>query len=550
MADNEKVLITKSKLTNIGDAIRSKTETIDTMTLDTMAQKISDIKIGGEQPQLNQPSISYTNGNKYFSVTNPSSNGNFAQGLYVYLNGKLVDTTTNIPTSYSLTIEKDVVYEYYVEIYGENMKASPHSNVIDICELSITANLDDNITSSNTTTTAYYGDSYETTFTVADGYYLGSHIEVYENDELEEEFEYDPNTGVFKIDNLKGKLVYTLKSSTKPFLQAPTLTRNGFTATWSSVENATSYEFHIFDHHTDHIFYTGTNLTCDFTSYFDNRDESGVYYIYVIAKGDGYQDSSERDKLHFYYNPNLELDSVFENNSWGDIAQGFSLGLASSIGWKLGDSKDLLIGDVKYPVRIVDMTEGRYKTSDGTKNHCVLMFSELYNTSYAMNSSQKTYDGVTNYTAGGWLNSDMRLNNIQKIYSTIGDNEFKTSVLKVLVGSAKYGGSGVSDTSNGGVVIYSEDKIFLPTQSEIFGSSAAYEYNSIKNLYPQFTLYKNNNTTTFRQMHKQNSTSNNWWWNRSPYCNGSGGFCTVDSIGDADPNVANYSGGVVACFAM
>lgn len=548
MANDNKVLVTKSKLVSIGDAIRTKTETTDTLTLDEMAQKINDIS--GSGPQLYAPTLTYTKGATTFTIGYSNANGSFAQGIYVYLNEELVDTQNSLPTTYSLSLQNDKLYEYYVEVFGEGMKTSVHSNVLDIMNITITATLDSNITSSNTATTAYYGDSYTTTFTVADGYYLGSHIEVKINGELSEDFEYDPNTGVFTIPLLRGKLEYTLSSSTKPFLQAPNLGRDGFVATWTAVDNATSYEFHIFDSHTDHVLYTGSNLTYDFTSYINALTTSGVHYIYVIAKADGYQDSSERDKIEFYYNPSLELDSVFENNSWGDIAQGFSLGLAQEVGWKLGDTKNLLVGTSEYPVRIVDMNNGKYSTASGITNNAVLMFSKLYNTYYAMNSSQKTYDGITSYTAGGWLNSDMRLNNIQKIWDNIGDEEFKSACMKVRVGSAKYGGSGQTNTNAGGAIIYSDDKIFLPAQSELFGSSETfYSYNSERSLFPQFDLYKNNSTNDFKKMYTLSGT-NYWWWTRSPYCYDASYFCDVGSGGSADVSSAYRTGGVTPCFAM
>lgn len=50
-----KAIITESKLTAIADAIREKTGTVDTMTVDEMATAISDMSTGsvtGETPVL------------------------------------------------------------------------------------------------------------------------------------------------------------------------------------------------------------------------------------------------------------------------------------------------------------------------------------------------------------------------------------------------------------------------------------------------------------------------------------------------------------------
>lgn len=69
-------------------------------------------------PTLNAPTTTVTSGTQYntIKITNPSTNGNFATGMNVYVNGELV-TTLDAPSSGSYTSIIDV--EQYNEVDGE-----------------------------------------------------------------------------------------------------------------------------------------------------------------------------------------------------------------------------------------------------------------------------------------------------------------------------------------------------------------------------------------------------------------------------------------------
>lgn len=242
------------------------------------------------------------------------------------------------------------------------------------------------------------------------------------------------------------------------------------------------------------------------------------------------------------------------DNTWEDIQKGLRDG--NPMNWQVGDTKPLTLtnGDT-YNVMLVDLQEGRYEDTDGVKCKATFLFVELLKgITRAMNSSQKTYDNVTNYTAGGWLNSDMRAYIQTSVLSLIPE-ELSNYMLLNKVGSAKYGGSGNSDTSNGGVIIYSDgDKLFLPTHSEMYGNGSGQsyfrDYSTMVNAYPQFDYYVTHNTNADRIKHQLGSTSAIWWWNRSPSCSSAGYFCGIGSGGSASDYNASFSYGLGLCFTL
>ena len=236
------------------------------------------------------------------------------------------------------------------------------------------------------------------------------------------------------------------------------------------------------------------------------------------------------------------------DNTWAQIQQGLRDG--NPMGWAVGDTKDLTLtnGDT-YTIRLVGLQEGRYESTDGVKCKATFEFIPLLKgITRAMNSTQKTYGSVTNYTAGGWLNSDMRTYIKTSVESLIPE-ELSSVMLTNKVGSASYGGSGQTDTTAGGVIIYSDgDKLFLPAQTEL--DSTEYDYNTMHALYPEFDYYKSHDTNNDRIKYQLGSTSASSYWNRSPGCNYSGYFCYISYDGYASYNDAYYAGAVALCFTL
>lgn len=239
----------------------------------------------------------------------------------------------------------------------------------------------------------------------------------------------------------------------------------------------------------------------------------------------------------------------FADNTWEQIQNGLAAG--NPMGWAVGGTKSLTLtnGDT-YTIRLVDLQEGRYESTTGVKCHGTFEFVEcLKGINRAMNSTQKTYGSNTSYTAGGWLNSDMRAYMQGDVLALIPD-ELKNFMLLNKVGSASYGGSGQTDTAAGGVIIYSDgDKLFLAAQSEFFASSAVC-YNTELAAYPQFDYYVAHNTNNDRIKKQLDSTGVCYYWNRSPSYDFGNLFCYAGGDGRASSNIAYDTLSVAPCFTL
>lgn len=237
------------------------------------------------------------------------------------------------------------------------------------------------------------------------------------------------------------------------------------------------------------------------------------------------------------------------DNTWSQIQQGLRDG--NPMGWAVGDTKDLTLtnGDT-YTIRLVDLQEGRYESTDGVKCKATFEFIPLLKgITRAMNSTEKTYGSVTNYTAGGWPNSDMRTYIKTSVESLIPE-ELSSVMLVNKVGSASYGGSGQTDTTAGGVIIYSDgDKLFSPAQTEL--DSTEYDYDTMNALYPEFDYYKLHDTNSDRIKYQLGTTSASSYWNRSPNRHNSYYFCSINGNGNADTYLA-YEAliSVALCFTL
>lgn len=267
---------------------------------------------------------------------------------------------------------------------------------------------------------------------------------------------------------------------------------------------------------------------------------------YTLYRLNGKFIKSSDGKLYGYEKAAYEKNLA--DNSWSQIQRGLNEG--NPMGWAVGDTKPLTLtnGDT-YTIRLVDLQEGRYESTTGVKCKATFEFVEcLKGITRAMNSSEKTYGGVTNYTAGGWLNSDMRTYIQSSVVSLIPD-ELSNVMLLNKVGSASYGGSGQSDTSAGGKIIYSDgDKLFLASQGELDSSTG--EYTSESTVYPEFDYYKAHATNSDRIKYQLGSTDAVQYWNRSPRCSSSIRFCNIDNYGDWNNYHASSTYSVCPCFTL
>jgi len=617
MADTDKVVVTKSKLVAIADAIRAKNSTSDKMSLDSIPDIIANLKTGGDlsettvelnlangdqtvsapkgtgyskvtiskpatllpaniasgveiagvmgtasvdgtKARLNTPTISWNGSSPTLTITNPSENGNFADGYYIYKDGVKVYTYTSTlgqGTSYSYnmgSIGDNVTAVFTAAIWASDMVESDKPESITYGHYTVTQTLSSHLQTDSAPTSKYHDQSLTETISVAategsEHVYLPANIDCTYADGTVPDYTWDPFTGALSIPKVKGKLTITITESNLRLLRPSTLTRKKTVLTWTAVANATTYEIHAFsDSMTDRAIYTGTDLTFDFSSVLT---EEGKYTIYVVAKADGFQDSptTGASRISFHYNPNASFDDVLANNSWEDIAEACSLGMAADL-WKVGDEKTVTLTNGKeYTIQIADLTEGRYKTASGDSCHATFIFKNCSESNYHWNTS------ATN--EGGWPSSYMR-NTVMKNILALIPSELADFLLSVEITSNGGSRHPAADLASDG------DKLFLPSAYEIYGddpnnfcgwgagyfNNASYAGETTGGQFGLFATYTSRND--FRRAPLSSPTSYQYWWLRSPYHNGRSTVFLVSSSGDISSYNANSSDRVVPCFAM
>ena len=228
-----KVLVTDTYLTNIGNAIREKNGETTAYKPSEMAAAIQAISGGGDQPQLNAPTIKITEDT--LTITANKNNGNFVTGYNVYVNPgtgyvmyRTVTTLINDMTQYQIP-QGD--YSIKVTAVGENFIESDYSNELNYTNVFYTVtNMLTNCTSNNSTTSIRKGSAYSATITANSGYVLkDTDVAITMNDENISSTAYSDS--VITIGSASGNIVITI-SATK---------LNGVQWIATAAPNATGY---------------------------------------------------------------------------------------------------------------------------------------------------------------------------------------------------------------------------------------------------------------------------------------------------------------------
>lgn len=285
----------------------------------------------------------------------------------------------------------------------------------------------------------------------------------------------------------------------------------------------------------------------------------------------------------------LTLANSLAVSDWSKISAISKAGLAEQF-YKVGDEKQITLSTGETVTMVIlgfnhdELSDGSGKAgiTFGTKN-CLA-------TSYAMNSTSKTYDGNSGYNAGGWLNSDMRNTTMPLIKGYL-PQELQDVIKTVKKQTSK--GAQLSD------ILDTEDDLFLFSQEEVMGtinysttgqnsfSGEGTQYEYFKNatipsptsgtgsfstlagtgcFYTTSTSVASGYTNRFGQ---SKSTSANYyynynnakakgdsattagvWWLRSPYYDGSNSFCCVSNDGYSSHGSAYTTIGVAFGFCI
>ena len=169
--------------------------------------------------------------------------------------------------------------------------------------------------------------------------------------------------------------------------------------------------------------------------------------------------------------------------------------------------------------------------ADGTGKAKITWISKtLLNTTHAMNDTQKTVDGETAYTAGGWEHSDMRAYLKNTIKPLIPETVRNAIVSVTKVQSIYTGGAKVIDGQT------TTDDVWIPSNREV-GLGTSYESTG--------AVYSTKFANTSARIKNRNGSNDNWWL-RSAH--NASRFCVVYSEGTNGYNDAGNSRGVALGF--
>ena len=199
----------------------------------------------------------------------------------------------------------------------------------------------------------------------------------------------------------------------------------------------------------------------------------------------------------------FEVDPVFANNTWEDIALACQLNAVPD-SWAVGNQKEMTVNGKNYVINIIGKNHDDYADGSG-KAPITFHFNACYATSYAMN------DKDINST--GWMSSVMRQTNLPTILGLM-PPEVQSAIREVTKKTSK----GVSSTQ----IIDTNDKLFLLSEIEVAGTTNS----SFVGEGSQYEFYSSG-----RSKAKKAGSTYKSWYLRSPYKNNNGSFCCINSSG-------------------
>ena len=223
-----------------------------------------------------------------------------------------------------------------------------------------------------------------------------------------------------------------------------------------------------------------------------------------------------------------QYDPVFANNTWAKIIKACQNKEVPET-WTVGSQKAMTINGTAYVIDIIGKDHDRYADGSG-KAPLTFQLHDCYDDLYAMN------DTFTNL--GGWTNCAMRQTHLPTILSKM-PTEVQSGIREV---NKLTSAGNLSATIN-----TTADKLFLPSEIEIFGSVSY----SISGEGTQYAYYKEGNSKVKNDVYGYPSN----WLERSPAGSEagdeSGYFCMVlADDGEAIYSDADTMEGVPFCFCF
>lgn len=207
----------------------------------------------------------------------------------------------------------------------------------------------------------------------------------------------------------------------------------------------------------------------------------------------------------------MDTFTTFENASWSAVKCVAQCNVVEKVGWNIGDTKSVQIGENTFTARITDTTQGRYTYSeDETKTtNIVVEFVETLADVSTFNSGNTNNDG--------WHSSVLKTNLNTNFIETL-PNDLKNNLVNVTIPYV---------LRDGIVKMSNYNKIFMPSCSEV-GISGFSGYVSIPTTL--FMYYEQNRGAIVKK--KVGTNSNNSWWSRDTNSYSSSTFTRISDKGE------------------
>ena len=233
---------------------------------------------------------------------------------------------------------------------------------------------------------------------------------------------------------------------------------------------------------------------------------------------------------------NTVTPKSFAEDTWETIADN-----TSSDVYKVGDTKQVLIGNNSYTVRIANKsTPSECKDSSFSQTACgfVVEFADIVETR-KMNST------ATN--VGGWPATEMRTYANEEFF-----NKLPAELRNVIIETKVVSGHG---RTSGETNFTSTDKIYLLSPHEVWADKVIYDgterdtaYNQTRQL--DYYVKLGVTTTSSSGAIKKNNGSNSYWWLRGASSDFNSTFLPVRNTGTWNDSVASNSYGLAPAFRI
>ena len=216
------------------------------------------------------------------------------------------------------------------------------------------------------------------------------------------------------------------------------------------------------------------------------------------------------------------------SDSWADIIANND---NYATDYKIGDTKLLDLGSMgkQYMELVAFDTDDK---ADGSGKARMTWISRDLLTNHVMNHNQKTVDGITAYTAGGWENSDMRAwlkSDVKPLLPEV----VRNAIVPVTKVSSTYTTTLVKDGQT------TTDDVWIPGDREIFNNT---------NCETTGAVYNTRFTSSSNRIKYNSAGSAYSWWLRSAIS--ANIFRYVNYYGIENDNVASSQNGVALGFCI